>query len=80
MWGLIARGVAWASQIALGWAVSDIYNESKTSDQIAGATGGEKLSWGQKIINWLSVSFLPLIVILGVFAGAYMLFVKLFKR
>lgn len=74
MWGAILRALAWAGQVALGWAVSDIYNESNTSDQLADANGVPRETWMQKISRWFANTGMMAVLFVAIAAGVYLAF------
>lgn len=74
MWGLLLRGLAWAGQVALGWAVSDVYNESKRSDQIADNNGVPRETFVQKITRWFANSGLMAVLLVAIATGVYFAF------
>lgn len=74
MWGAILRALAWAGQVALGWAVSDIYNESNTSDQLADANGVPRETWIQKISRWFANTGMMAVLFVAIAAGVYLAF------
>jgi len=74
MWGLVLRALAWAGQVALGWAVSDVYNEGKRSDQIADVNGVPRETWMQKITRWFANSGLMAVLFVAIAAGVYLAF------
>ena len=74
MWGLVLRALAWAGQVALGWAVSDVYNESQRSDQLADANGVPRETWTQKISRWFANSGLMAVLFVAIAAGVYFAF------
>lgn len=73
MWGWLVRALAWAGQIAAGWMFSDIYNESKRSDQIADANQIPRETFFQKVTGWFANRGLTVVLIVG--AGVVIYFV-----
>lgn len=74
MWGLLLRALAWAGQVALGWAVSDVYNEGKRSDQIADANGVPRETLMQKISRWFANTGMMAVLFVAIAAGVYLVF------
>lgn len=74
MWGLVLRALAWAGQVALGWAVSDVYNESQRSDQLADANGVPRETFIQKISRWFANTGMMAVLFVAIAAGVYLAF------
>jgi hypothetical protein len=75
MWQLLARGLAWAGQLALGWVGSDWFNERQTTKQMSPEASEKVIIQNTAKKHWVKWA-----VTAGALAVGYIIFNKFFEK
>lgn len=69
MFGIVLRALGWLGTIALGWTVSDVYNEAQTTQQVSlggvASAAGQSLKKKSKWYVWLGIILIIVAFILA---------------